>query len=105
MKSTERHLGALAGLACSCLASGCLFGQASVDVTGASHVHLIAKDTIAVQRLWTDVLGANAVKLDGLNGLQLQDAYVLIEQGTPSGGTDGSVVRHLGVRVRDLNVC
>jgi catechol 2,3-dioxygenase-like lactoylglutathione lyase family enzyme len=90
-------------LACLAGASLCLCGRTPAEVTGISHVHLLAKDTAPVKRLWIDVLGSNAVRLGMLDGVQIQDAYVWIEQGTPSGGTDGSVIRHLGVRVRELD--
>ena len=67
------------------------------------HIHLIAKDPDSVRRIWIDVLGAKPARQGALDGVRLQEAYVWIETGDPSGGTEGSVIRDIGVRVRDLD--
>jgi catechol 2,3-dioxygenase-like lactoylglutathione lyase family enzyme len=64
---------------------------------------LIAKDPQSVRRLWVDVLGAKRAQQGALDGVRLQGANVWIDKGDPSGGTEGSVIRDIGVRVRDLD--
>lgn len=68
-----------------------------------SHVHLLAPDPLAVQRFWSSVFGAKPAKSGSLEGVSLGQAYVWIEKGEPVGGTEGSVIRDIGIRVRDLD--
>lgn len=67
------------------------------------HIHLFAKDPEVVKRVWIGVLGAKPARQGSLDGVGLEGAYVWIEKGEPSGGTEGSVIRDIGVRVRDLD--
>ena len=66
------------------------------------HVHLIANDPELIKRLWIDVFGAKPAEHDSLAGVRIQGAYVWIEKGSSSGGTEGSVIRDIGLRVRNL---
>lgn len=67
------------------------------------HIHLIAKDPQVVKRVWVNVLGARPASQGPFDGVRLQGAWVWIEKGEPSGGTEGSVIRDIGLRVRDLD--
>lgn len=67
------------------------------------HLHLTARDVEAQRRFWTAVLGARQTKLGSMEAYLLPGAVVLVKKGEPTGGTDGSVVNHCGVKVRDLS--
>jgi hypothetical protein len=75
----------------------------SAEGLSMGHVHLIAKDPQVVQRLWIDVLGAMPTSQGALEGVRLKGMSVWIEKGEPSGGTEGSVIRDIGLRVRGLD--
>lgn len=66
------------------------------------HVHLIVKDLQASQQLWSKLLGAAPPRHAYLHGVSMPGMYVWFQQAEPAGGTDGSTIRDLGVRVRDL---
>jgi catechol 2,3-dioxygenase-like lactoylglutathione lyase family enzyme len=64
------------------------------------HVHLIVKDPEAQQKLWVDVLGAETSKAGTLNLLKLPGIFIVITKGDPMGGSNGSVVNHVGFLVK-----
>ena len=66
------------------------------------HLHLRVSDTDAHKKLWVDTLGAKVVKLGRLEAYEFPGVQVLLTKGTPSGGTDGCVVDHLGFKVKNL---
>ena len=66
------------------------------------HLHLLVADVEAHRKLWVDVLGATAVKAGPLEFYRFPGVLVALRKGEPSGGTDGSIVNHLGFKVRDL---
>ena len=65
------------------------------------HIHLVVKDPDAQQKLWVDVLGAQASKAGQLNLLKLPGIFVIVSKGEPAGGSNGSVVNHVGFLVKD----
>jgi len=66
------------------------------------HLHLRVSDLDVHKKLWIDALGAKAVKLGRLEAYQFPGVQVLLSKGPPSGGTEGSVVDHLGFKVKNL---
>ena len=66
------------------------------------HLHLLVRDVDAHKKFWTEVMGATAVKLGPMDVMKLPDVLVMFRKGEPSGGTKGSVVNHLGFKVRDM---
>jgi len=66
------------------------------------HLHLRARDTAAQTRFWTGGLGATAIKVGNFDVIKMPGTLILIQKGEPSGGTVGSVVGHLGFKVRDM---
>ena len=66
------------------------------------HVHLIVKDAQASKQLWLKLLGTAPASDTSLDGVSMPGMYVWFHQAAPTGGTDGSTIRDLGVRVRDL---
>jgi len=77
----------------------------SPNANGVSmgHVHLIVKNVQASKQLWLKLLGAAPASHAWLDGVSMPGMYVWFRQGEPVGGTEGSTIRDLGLRVRDLN--
>jgi catechol 2,3-dioxygenase-like lactoylglutathione lyase family enzyme len=67
------------------------------------HLHLRVRDVEAQTRLWVNVLGGKPSKLGQMEMVTLPGVVILWEKGDPDGGTEGSVVGHLGFKVRNLN--
>jgi catechol 2,3-dioxygenase-like lactoylglutathione lyase family enzyme len=67
------------------------------------HLHLNSKDPDAQKKFWVDVAGARPAKLGTLDVLEFPGAIVFINKKEPTGGTEASVINHVGLRVRDLN--
>jgi len=95
------------------LPGGLLFLALSVSATaqlaspGASgvsigHLHLHSKDPAAQARFWTELMGAQTAKLGPMDAYKLPGVIVLVQKADPSAGTDGSVINHVGLKVRYL---
>jgi catechol 2,3-dioxygenase-like lactoylglutathione lyase family enzyme len=67
------------------------------------HLHLRVPDPALARTFWVEVMGAAPVKLGSAEVLKLPDVLVMLAKGEPGGGTEGSVVNHLGFRVPDLD--
>ena len=68
-----------------------------------SHIHLFTKDPEAQKRLWVDILGATAGKMGPDRDLYtLPKVLVIVDKANPTGGTEGSIVNHVGFKVRDM---
>jgi len=74
----------------------------NADGVGMGHLHLNVRDPEAHRLFWT-TLGGTPVKLGDLEAIKFPDVLVLYRKGEPTGGTDGSVVGHVGFRVKDLH--
>ncbi len=83
-------------------------GFAQLAAPGASgvsmgHVHLNTKDPDAQKNFWVEVIGARETKLGTMQAFKLPGVLILARKADPSGGTEGSVVNHIAVKVRDLS--
>ena len=67
------------------------------------HLHLNVRDVAAQKKFWTEVMGATAVKLGTMDVMKLPEVLVMLRQAEPAGGTKGSVVNHIGLRVKDMD--
>ena len=68
-----------------------------------SHIHLFSKDPEAQRHFWVDILGATARSMGpDRDGYTLPKVLVIVDKGNPSAGTEGSIVNHVGFRVRDM---
>jgi catechol 2,3-dioxygenase-like lactoylglutathione lyase family enzyme len=66
------------------------------------HLHYVVRDVAANQAFWV-ALGGRPVLFNGTTqGVVFPDVVVLLRQGEPSGGTQGSVVNHVAFRVKSL---
>ena len=66
------------------------------------HLHLNSKDPEAQARFWTEVLGAKRGKFANGDVFKLPGVLVMLRASEPSGPSDGTVVNHVGLKVRDL---
>jgi catechol 2,3-dioxygenase-like lactoylglutathione lyase family enzyme len=93
----------IAGLSVS-LTSSTYAQLAAPNAAGISmgHVHLNVKDVEVQKRLWTEHFGAVPLKREGLNGVKLPGVLILFTQRESSGGSEGTVMDHVGLKVRNL---
>lgn len=66
------------------------------------HHHLIVTDVAAQKRFWVDTLGGTPGALGSTDAALFDNVIVLFRQGTPTGGTKGTIVNHIGFAVPDL---
>jgi catechol 2,3-dioxygenase-like lactoylglutathione lyase family enzyme len=74
----------------------------SPEGVAMGHLHIVTADPAAHKRLWVDVLGGKLTMVGPLEFAVFPGVFVGFRKGEPGGGTDGSVVNHLGFLVRDL---
>ncbi len=68
-----------------------------------SHIYLLSKNPEAQRHFWVDIMGATAGKIGGgLDVYTLPTMRVMVKKGDPAAGTEGSIVNHVGFRVRDI---
>jgi catechol 2,3-dioxygenase-like lactoylglutathione lyase family enzyme len=67
------------------------------------HLHFLTRDAEAHKKIWVEGLGAKVVKAGTLELYMLPDVLIALRKGEPSGGTEGTVVNHLGFKVKDLD--
>ena len=66
------------------------------------HLHYVVRDVAANKAFWV-ALGGRSVLFNGTTeGIVFPDVVVLLRQGEPTGGTEGSVVNHVAFRVKSL---
>lgn len=66
------------------------------------HHHLTVTNVEAHKKFWVDGLGGTPLKLGTGDAVRFTNVIVLLRQGTPSGGTKGTDVNHVGFAVPDL---
>jgi catechol 2,3-dioxygenase-like lactoylglutathione lyase family enzyme len=67
------------------------------------HYHLYSPNPEAHKKFWVDVLGARETKLGGIQVFKLPGVLIMLDKADRSGGTEGSVINHIGFKVRDLS--
>src|SRR5688572_19192248 len=66
------------------------------------HLHYVVRDVAANKAFWV-ALGGRSVLFNGTTeGIVFPDVVVLLRQGEPNGGTEGSVVNHVAFRVKSV---
>jgi catechol 2,3-dioxygenase-like lactoylglutathione lyase family enzyme len=66
------------------------------------HLHYVVRDVAANKAFWVG-LGGRSVLFNGTTeGIVFPDVVVLLRQGEPTGGTEGSVVNHVAFRVKSV---
>jgi catechol 2,3-dioxygenase-like lactoylglutathione lyase family enzyme len=86
-----------------CLASAAFSQLSPPNAAGISmgHLHLKVRDLDAHRVFWT-ALGGTPVKVGDMHVFKFPDVLVIYDKGEPTGGTDGSVIGHVGFRVKNL---
>lgn len=82
-----------------------LWGQLAVpgdSGVAMGHLHLNSKDSEAQARFWTEVLGAKRGQFANGDFFKLPGVLVMVRASDPSGPSEGTVVNHVGLKVRDL---
>ncbi len=67
------------------------------------HLHLYTKDADAQKKFWVGVLDAQETELGDIETFKLPGVLIMLRQADPSAGTEGSVINHIGLKVRDLS--
>jgi len=67
------------------------------------HLHLNVKDVEASRSFFVDQLGATPVKLGNNDVMKFPGALIFLRKADPTGGSEGSIVNHIGFLVRDLD--
>jgi catechol 2,3-dioxygenase-like lactoylglutathione lyase family enzyme len=94
---------ALAATSLLCLLPAARAQLPQPNAAGVSmgHLHLKVRDLEAHRAFWT-TLGGTPVKLGDMHVFKFPDVLVIYDKGEPTGGTDGSVIGHVGFRVKNL---
>ncbi|MDQ1470827.1 MAG: hypothetical protein QOJ99_2307, partial [Bryobacterales bacterium] len=66
------------------------------------HVHVSAANPETQKKFWADVVGAQTYEKNGLSGVTVPGALVLIRKSVPTGASVGSTVDHIGFFVPNL---
>ena len=93
-----------AGLFFFCLVSTSFSQLPPPNSAGVSmgHLHLNVRDPEAHRVFWT-ALGGTPVKLGDMKVFKFPDVLVIFRKMDPTGGTEGSVIGHMGFKVKDLH--
>jgi hypothetical protein len=99
--------GTLVAAAAVAAGLGALRAEAQLAAPGEAgvvmgHVHVIAGSMDAQRAFWAQ-LGGTPVANGGLQMMRFPGAYVVLEQGRPTGGTVGSIMNHVGFNVRRMS--
>jgi catechol 2,3-dioxygenase-like lactoylglutathione lyase family enzyme len=67
------------------------------------HIHFVVTDPDATKKAWVDVFGAIPSRAGALDLLKLPGIFIIVSKANmpPTGGTNGSVVNHIGIAVKD----
>jgi catechol 2,3-dioxygenase-like lactoylglutathione lyase family enzyme len=76
------------------------FNSAGVSM---GHHHLFLRDPAAHKKIWVDVLGAQASGNPGLEFLKLPGTFLILSQGNPTGGSEGTSLDHFAFAVKEYN--
>jgi catechol 2,3-dioxygenase-like lactoylglutathione lyase family enzyme len=74
-------------------------GEAGIAM---GHVHLNVRDVQVQKQLWIDHFGAVPLRKDGVDGVKLPGMLILFDRKDSKGGSEGTVLDHFGLKVRDL---
>lgn len=68
------------------------------------HHHLVVTSIEAHKHFWIDALGGTSVKIgtSPTDVIMFPNVLVLLRAGTPTGGTKGTIVNHVGFEVPDI---
>jgi catechol 2,3-dioxygenase-like lactoylglutathione lyase family enzyme len=76
------------------------FNSAGVSM---GHHHLFVPNPAAHKKIWVEVLGAQASGNAGLEFLKLPGTFIILSQGNPTGGSEGTSLDHFAFSVKEYN--
>ena len=65
------------------------------------HLHLTVPDPKATEKTWADMFNGEIVTAGPLDMVKIPGIFIVVSQAMPDGGTQGSVVDHVGIEVKD----
>lgn len=65
------------------------------------HLHVNTNNLEAHRKFWT-LLGAKPVKLGPMEGMSIPNVLIFFRKAEPTGGTEGSIVNHVGFKIPDV---
>lgn len=65
------------------------------------HVHLNVADIAVQTKFWVEQFGATPLRREGLAGVRIPGMLILFTQQTPTGGSEGTIIDHIGLKVPD----
>ncbi len=79
---------------------------ATPDTTGISygHLHMNVTDVEQHTQLWEQYFNGKRVSKGSLQAIQFPNVLILLTPQTPTGGTQESVLHHLGFKVRNIEM-
>ena len=66
------------------------------------HLHLNVTDVELHKRFWVEHFGGEVVQRGSLTGIKWPSMLILLTGRAPTGGSQGTIMDHLGFKVRDL---
>jgi catechol 2,3-dioxygenase-like lactoylglutathione lyase family enzyme len=94
------RLAAAVGFGVLALAGGQL-SQPNTTGVAMGHLHYYVRDVEANRKFWI-AFGGTPVKRGEIDGVKFPGVIVVLSPGTPSGGTNGSVLNHVAFRVQSF---
>src|SRR4051812_5535982 len=67
------------------------------------HVHLNVRNVEAHKKFWVEQIGAKAVRIGSVEGVEIPGLLILFREQEPTGTVAGSVIDHLGLKVKKLD--
>jgi len=102
MRPSHALLGSLFVIAGAVAPAGAQLVAAQDGPVVYGHHHLTVTNVEAHKKFWVDALGGTAATLATNQAAVFTNVIVLFRQGTPSGGTKGTSVNHVGFGMPDL---
>jgi catechol 2,3-dioxygenase-like lactoylglutathione lyase family enzyme len=93
-------------MALLCLAGAAFAQLAPPNAAGVSmgHVHIRTQNIATHEKFWNTLLETTPVAHGPLQVYRFKDGLLLLNKADASGASEGSVVNHFAVEVRDMNV-
>src|SRR6266478_1879221 len=63
--------------------------------------HTIVRDVEVTKRFWM-LFGGTPITVDGIDVIKFHGVLIFLQPGSPSGGSEGTVVDHVGFGVSDV---
>ena len=102
MRFTRALLGSLLVLAGAVAPAGAQSGPLADGPVVYGHHHLMVTSVAAHKKFWIETLGGTPATLATNEGAIFTNVIVLFRQGTPTGGSKGTSVNHIGFGVPDI---